>query len=150
MAEADLAALIDAGFRLCAMAPRLLCGGSMVASSLDTASGRRQPSQAPFFKETAMTRFTKTITAIATAATLGLGIAATSATPAAAWGFGKGGGGWGGGFNHHWGPGLGVGIGLGVLGAAAAASYGGCYVTREAVRDVYGNFLYSRPVRVCD
>src|SRR5947209_20024195 len=95
-----------------------------------------------------MTRFTKTIAAIATAATLGLGIAATSATPAAAWGF-KGGG-WGGGFHHHWGPGLGVGIGLGVLGAAAAASYGGCYVTREAVRDVYGNYLYSRPVRVCD
>jgi hypothetical protein len=39
-----------------------------------------------------------------------------------------------------------------VLGAAAAASSygGGCYLTREAVRDVYGNFLYSRRVQVCD
>jgi hypothetical protein len=55
------------------------------------------------------------------------------------------------GFHHHWGPGLGVGIALGALGAAGAYAYGGgCYVTREAVRDVYGNFLYSRPVRVCD
>jgi hypothetical protein len=92
-----------------------------------------------------MTRFIKTIAAVTTAATLGLGIAATSATPAAAWG----GGGFG--FHHHWGPGIGVGLALGALGAAGASSYGGgCYVTREAVRDVYGNFLYSRPVRVCE
>jgi hypothetical protein len=92
-----------------------------------------------------MTRFTKTIAAFATAATLGLAIASSSSTPAAA----CGGGGWGGGFHHHWGPGLGV--ALGALGAAGAYAYGGgCYVTREAVRDVYGNVLYSRPVRVCD
>ena len=95
-----------------------------------------------------MTRFKKTFTAFLTAATFGLGVAATSATPAAAFGFG---GGWG--WGHHFGPALGVGIGLGVLGAAAAASTvygGGCYVTREAVRDVYGNYLYSRRVQVCD
>jgi hydrogenase maturation factor HypE len=49
------------------------------------------------------------------------------------------------------GPGIGVGLALGALGAASAYSYAaGCHVTREAVRDVYGNFLYSRPVRVCD
>jgi hypothetical protein len=109
----------------------------------------RHPARRHSFEETAMTRFKKTIAAFAAAATLGLGIAASSSTPAAAWGWG---GGWGGGFHHHWGPGLGVGIGLGVLGAAAAASSygGGCYVTREAVRDVYGNFLYSRRVQVCD
>ncbi|MBV9067050.1 MAG: hypothetical protein JOZ84_02585 [Methylobacteriaceae bacterium] len=94
-----------------------------------------------------MTRFTQTIAAFATAATLGLAIASSSSTPAAAWG----GGFWGGGFHHHWGPGLGVGVALGALGAAGAYAYGGgCYVTREAVRDVYGNFLYSRPVQVCD
>jgi hypothetical protein len=124
---------------VCGTAPRTILGHPRVGSSLGA------PSQAPFFQETAITRFTKTIAAFATAATLGLGIAATSATPAAAWG----GGGFG--FHHHWGPGIGVGLALGALGAASAYSYAaGCHVTREAVRDVYGNFLYSRPVRVCD
>jgi hypothetical protein len=92
-----------------------------------------------------MTRFKKTIAAAVAAATIGLGVVATS-TPAAAWGYG-----WGGGWGHHFGPGLGAAVALGALGAAASSPYyGGCYVTREAVRDVYGNYLYSRPVRVCD
>jgi hypothetical protein len=113
----------------------------MVSSSLETE--RNQPS---LLRETAMTRFKRTIAAVAAAATLGLGLAASS-TPAAAWGFG-----WG--YHHPFGVGAAVGLGVAAAaGAAAAASgpyYGGCYVTRESVRDAYGNYLYSRPVRVCD
>jgi hypothetical protein len=115
----------------------------MVCVSLEA----ERKSAPQLLKETAMIRFTKTIAAIATAATLGLGLAASTATPAAAWGFG-----WG----YHHPLGVGAAIGLGVAAAAGAAAvasgpyYGGCYVSRETVRDVYGNYLYSRPVRVCD
>ena len=72
-----------------------------------------------------MTRFTKTIAAFATAITLGLGIAASSSTPAA----------WGG-----------VGIALSARSALAATlTGGGCYVTREPVRDVYGPLPLHAP-----
>lgn len=45
------------------------------------------------------------------------------------------------------------GLALGAVAASAAASsgygYGGCYITRREVVDVYGN-VYLRRVRVCE
>ncbi|PWB84257.1 MAG: hypothetical protein C3F11_02300 [Methylocystaceae bacterium] len=54
---------------------------------------------------------------------------------------------------HYWGGAAAAGV-LGALavGAIAANSYGGgeCYITRQPVTDAWGNFLYTRRVRVCD
>jgi len=71
-------------------------------------------------------------------------------------GFGGGGRryyGGGGGFNR----GAGVAVGLGVLGLAAAAAaansapvYRDCWVERRPVTDRWGNYMGTRPTRVCN
>ncbi|MDF2119659.1 hypothetical protein PY365_29275 [Roseiarcaceae bacterium H3SJ34-1] len=71
-------------------------------------------------------------------------------------GFGGGGRryyGGGGGFNR----GAGVAVGLGVLGLAAAAAaansapvYRDCWVERRPITDRWGNYIGTRPIRVCN
>jgi hypothetical protein len=87
-----------------------------------------------------MINLRKTLVAVIAIATIAGTVAATS-TEASAHGF------------PHWGWGVGAGaavLGTGLAIAATSPIYDGCYMSRRAIVDPYGNLIGYQPVRVCE